>query len=259
MSGSIRPSPSSSSTTSRRGVRHVFGLCGHTNIAVLAAMAEQHRLRQRAPRTGRRPRRRWLRPGQRSPFGGPQPPQPWAHQRRHRCRQRRARLHPDGGDRRRRPVALLRPAPAPGGQPPRRCRPTGDLPAVRPSAWRVDKAELFPRSSTRPSCSPRMASPGRSSSTCRWTSSPSRWTPHCSLASTTAPRRCAGRPSTTRRRRRSSPASPRPERPVMYVGGGVLLARASEAPTVRRAPRPPGGLQPDGQGRPERRPPRRWG
>ena len=23
----------------RRGVRHVFGLCGHTNIAVLAAMA----------------------------------------------------------------------------------------------------------------------------------------------------------------------------------------------------------------------------
>ena len=34
----------------QRGVRHVFGLCGHTNIAVLSAMAiELNRIHQRAP------------------------------------------------------------------------------------------------------------------------------------------------------------------------------------------------------------------
>jgi hypothetical protein len=45
-----------SPTSRRRGVRHVFGLCGHTNIAVLAAMAgSPHRVRQRPPRAGRRP------------------------------------------------------------------------------------------------------------------------------------------------------------------------------------------------------------
>ena len=32
-----------------RGVEHIFGLCGHTNIAVLAALAKsQHQVRQHA-------------------------------------------------------------------------------------------------------------------------------------------------------------------------------------------------------------------
>ena len=33
----------------RRGVRHVFGLCGHTNIAVLSAMANKRNLSSSAP------------------------------------------------------------------------------------------------------------------------------------------------------------------------------------------------------------------
>ena len=51
---------------------------------------------------------------------------------------------PDGGDRGRRAVALLRPAPPPGGEPARRRRAARDLPAVREATWRVDKAELLP-------------------------------------------------------------------------------------------------------------------
>ena len=54
----------------------------------------------------------------------------------------------------------------------------------------------------------------------------SRWTPYYSLASTAAPSRCAGPPSTTRRRDAIVTLLAEAERPVMYVGG-VLLARAS--------------------------------
>ena len=47
-----------------RGVEHVFGLCGHTNIAVLAALAKSNdRVRQHAPRADRRARGRRLRAG----------------------------------------------------------------------------------------------------------------------------------------------------------------------------------------------------
>ena len=38
-----------------RGVEHMFGLCGHTNIAVLAALAKSsHQVRQHAARADRR-------------------------------------------------------------------------------------------------------------------------------------------------------------------------------------------------------------
>ena len=45
-----------------RGVEHIFGLCGHTNIAVLAALEKSDdQVRQHAPRADRRARGRRLR------------------------------------------------------------------------------------------------------------------------------------------------------------------------------------------------------
>ena len=116
----------------RRKVEHVFGLCGHTNIAVLAALAESpidfitvrheqiasHAADAYARVTGRASVvLSHLSPG--------------SHELRHRCCQRRARLHPDGCDRGRHPDPLLRQASPPGGQPPRRRRPVGNLPPLR--------------------------------------------------------------------------------------------------------------------------------
>ena len=47
-----------------RGVEHVFGLCGHTNIAVLAALEKSDdQVRQHAARADRGARRRRLRAG----------------------------------------------------------------------------------------------------------------------------------------------------------------------------------------------------
>ena len=212
-------------------------------------------VRQRPPRADRRARGRRLRACHRTGLGGAQPPQPRPHQRRHRRRQRRPRLHPDGGDRRRRALALLRPAPAPRGQPARRRRAVRDLPAVREAGLaRRQSRSCSPRSSRRRSCSPRAASPDRCSSTCRWTSSRSPSTRRCSPASTTAPRRCTSRRSTTRPPRAIVTRLAEAERPVIYVGGGVLLSTGQRrAPTLRRPHGHPGRPQPDGQGRAQRR------
>ena len=41
-----------------RGVEHIFGLCGHTNIAVLAALAKSTRSSSSTPGMSRSPRMR---------------------------------------------------------------------------------------------------------------------------------------------------------------------------------------------------------
>ena len=94
-------------------------------------------------------------------------------------------------------------------------------------AWRVDTPELLPEIVDKAFLLAESGQPGPCSSTCRWTSSPpidpplfarldptSRRSHHPSLDDETAAR--------------SSIGSPRPTRPLLYVGGGVLLSRASE-------------------------------
>ena len=201
---------------------------------------QRHRVRQRAPRAGRRPRRRRLRPGDGPGERRPEPPQPRPHQRRHRRRQRCPRLHPDGGDRRRRAVALPRPPP-PGGEPARHV-PARDLPAVRQAglAGRQGRAPArghgqgVPAGRERPARS----GPGRRA--------------HGRLLATARPRPVRparpehpgswpGRRSTTRPPEPSSPGR-RGRAAGLYVGGGVLLARAAtsaDASSTTRASRSP--------------------
>ncbi len=115
-----------------RGIEHIFGLCGHTNIAVLAALKKSRdQVRQRAARADRRARRGWLCTGDEEGLGRADAPEPRAHQRGDRRRQRRARLDPDGRHRGRRAFALLRQAPSSGSQPACGCVAVRDLPAVR--------------------------------------------------------------------------------------------------------------------------------
>ena len=128
-----------------RGVEHVFGLCGHTNIAVLAAMERQPaQVRQHAPRAGRRAHRRRLCACQQDDRGRAVAPRPGPDERVDRRRERRARLDPDGRDRRRHAEPLLRQASAPGSEPARR---RGAVEIYRPfvkRVWRVERPDLFP-------------------------------------------------------------------------------------------------------------------
>jgi hypothetical protein len=94
----------------RRGVKHMFGLCGHTNIAVLSALANSPIKFVNTRHEQIAPRRRRLCARHRQGLGAAVAPLARPDQRRHRRRQRRARLHPDGGDRRRHPELLLRQA-----------------------------------------------------------------------------------------------------------------------------------------------------
>ena len=212
-----------------RGVEHVFGLCGHTNIAVLAALSRRARsssstcATSRSPRTrptatrARRSRRRsccrtWAR----------------ASPTRHRRGQRGARFGADGGDRRRRADALLRQASAPGSEPARGCVAVRDLPPVRQARLaRRPARTCFRRSSRRPSRWPRAAARARCWSTCRWTSSRRRSTSRCSSACGTTPRRCASPRSTRRRPTEIVRSCVAAKRPVLYVGGGIMLADAT--------------------------------
>ena len=95
-------------------------------------------------------------------------------------------------------------------------------------AWRVDKAELLPEIVDKAFLLAESGQPGPCSSTCRWTSSRSRSTRRSSPGSTTAPRDCTS-PSLDDETARTIVARlAEAERPVLYVGGGVLLSRASE-------------------------------
>ena len=115
----------------RLGVEVVFGLCGHTVIALLDALGKSRirfvstRHEQVAAHAADGYARATGKPGVLLTHLGPGPDQ-----RRDRRRQRRARFDSDGRDRRRRPVVLLRPPSASGSQPPPGRRPVPDLPAV---------------------------------------------------------------------------------------------------------------------------------
>ena len=111
---------------------HLRALRSHEHRSARGPREErQHLLRQRASRADRRARGGRLRAGDEASGGRADPLGPGSDERHHGCGQRRARLDPDGGDRRRRAEPLLRQAPASGDQPPRRCRPVRDLPALR--------------------------------------------------------------------------------------------------------------------------------
>ena len=90
-----------------RGVEIVFGLCGHTNISVLAALHRAGRwIRDLPSRTGGGPCCRWICTRLRRAGRGPAPRRPGPDQRRDRGRNRVVRLHPPPSDRRRRPDLL---------------------------------------------------------------------------------------------------------------------------------------------------------
>ena len=115
----------------RYGVRYVFGTCGHTNIAVLDALAAA-RSSSSSPGTSR--------PPPMPPTDTPAPPgnpacpaarRPRHDERGHRRCHRGPGFGTAGRDNRRHPVLPVRAAPAPRGQPPRRRRPDRGVPAVR--------------------------------------------------------------------------------------------------------------------------------
>ena len=196
----------------RRGVRHVFGLCGHTNIAVLAAMADSsiefvnvrheqvaaHAADGYARVTGRASVvLSHLSPGLTNAATGV------------------ANAALDcipmvviAGDV---PVALLRPAPAPGGQPARRRRAVRDLPTVRQAGLAGRQGRAAPRDHREgvPARRERPARPGarrRADGRLLAARRPGAVRPP-------RPRHQDVAPAVARRRdrqRRSSPASPRP-------------------------------------------------
>ena len=89
-----------------RGIEHIFGLCGHTNIAVLAAL-EKSRIKfvnVRHEQIAAHAADGYAR-ATKQDLGRADAPGPRAHQRGDRRRQRRARLDSDGRHRRRRAVA----------------------------------------------------------------------------------------------------------------------------------------------------------
>ena len=116
-----------------RGVKHIFGLCGHTNIAVLAALSKSRKIKfinTRHEQIAAHAADGYARATNRASVAAVAPlARP--HQRGDRRGQRRARLDPDGRDRRRRADALLRQASAPGSEPARGRVAVRDLPAVR--------------------------------------------------------------------------------------------------------------------------------
>ena len=116
-----------------RGVEHIFGLCGHTNIAVLAALSKSKKIKfvnTRHEQIAAHAADGYARATKKASVRAVAP-LARAHQRGDRRGQRRAGLDPDGGDRRRRADALLRQAPAPGSEPARGRVAVRDLPAVR--------------------------------------------------------------------------------------------------------------------------------
>ena len=157
----------------RLGVEVVFGLTGHTVIGMLDALGPQpHPLRQHAARAGCGARGGRLRARDGQARGPAHASRTRADQRGDRRRQRRARLDPDGGDRRRRAVVLPRPPSAPGNQPAPGRRPVPDLPSVLQAGLpRRARARSAAHHRARVPSARRPDGPGRCSWTCRWTSS----------------------------------------------------------------------------------------
>ena len=122
-------------------------------------------------------------------------------------------------------------------------------------AWRVDTVQLLPEVIEKAFLLAESANLARCWSTCPWTSSRNCSIRRCSPGSTTTPRRCAGRRSTTRPPEPSSPTG------RGRAAGPVRRRRRPAGPGQPRAgplrgPHgDPGGPQPDGQGRSCRRPP----
>ena len=130
-----------------RGVEHIFGLCGHTNIAVLAALSKSKKIKfinTRHEQIAAHMADGYAR-AKKQDRGRAVAPLPRTHERRHRRRQRCARLGADGGDRRRRAEPLLRQASAPGSEPARRRVAIRNLSALRQARLARGPAASFSR------------------------------------------------------------------------------------------------------------------
>ena len=211
-----------------RGVEHMFGLCGHTNIAVLTALTNSSIkfVNIRHEQIAAHAADGYARVRRKASLGAAQPPRPGPDQRRHRRRQRRARFHPDGGDRRRHPQPLLRQAPAPGDQPACGRRAVRDLPPVREARLaRRPRPTCSPRSWRRRSSWPRAAGPGPVLVSVPMDIFSMEIDTELFDRVQAAHHACwSSRRSTTRPPSGSSLTLADAQRPVIYVGGGVLLA-----------------------------------
>ena len=234
----------------RLGVEVIFGLCGHTVIALLDALGKSRirfvstRHEQVAAHAADGYARASGKTGVLLTHLGP-----GLTNAAHRRRQRGARFDPDGGDRRRRAVVLLRPPSAPGSQPPSGRRPVPDLPAVLQARLprRSRRGSAAHHGARLPSGAGRAAR-ARSWSTCRWTSS----RPTCrSTRSSRCRRRWRGRPldAATRGAHRRRAGSGRAAGPLRRRRRAVG-ARHRGARRARRSAGAPGRAHADGQGLP---------
>jgi acetolactate synthase-1/2/3 large subunit len=187
-----------------RGVKHIFGLCGHTNIAVLAALSKSKikfvntrheqiaahaptamRVRPEAPRSCCRTSGRGFTNAATGVANASLDSVPMVviagdvpthYHGKHPHQE--VNLHADASQ-----YEIYRP--------------------FVKRAWRVDQPHLFPEIIEKAFALAESGRPGPCSSTCRWTSSRRRSTSRCSSGCVTTPRRCTGPRSTRRRLPRS--------------------------------------------------------
>ena len=153
---------------------------------------------------------------------------PGPDQRRDRRGQRRARLDPDGGDRRRRADALLRQASAPGSEPARRRVAVRDLPAVRQARLARRLAAPVPRD-PRKGLRARRERPPRPGAGRRADGHLLQGNRRRAVRSACSPtpRRWPSRRSTTTTAEKIVKQLLAAKTPLLYVGGGILLADAA--------------------------------
>ena len=241
-----------------RDVEHIFGLCGHTNIALLAALEKSERIsfvnvrhEQIAAHAADGYARVTGRAGVVLTHLGPGLTNATTGV---------ANAALDSipmvviaGDV---PTPLLRQAPAPGDQPPRRCRPVGDLPAVRQA--RVARRPAAPhRRGARQGVHPRRERPARTRARRRADGRVLGRDRRRAVRQGAQQHALAREAQHRRRGRRADRAQPARRRPA-----GALRrwrdrrrGRGSRAQGVRRAPVAARRAQPHGQGRTPRRQP----
>ena len=238
-----RPSLTTSRCSLRTGAsRSVFGLCGHTNISLIAAL-ERHgarALHHHPARTGGRPRRRRLRPCVRTARRRAAPRWTRHHERDDRRRHGSLRLGAAPRHRGRRAVLLRGARTAPGVQPARDADQASVYEPFVKRAWRARRADQIPRILARAwDLALGGAARVRSSSRSRWTS----WPRHSRRRSSRHPRVATGAGSGDRPRIAQELRTP--QRPLILAGGGTRRAAAEVRELAERTGAPV-AAHPDG-------------